>query len=174
MISKTSELYNILENQRESILSRLAELEPTKLTAQLAPQSWSILQVLAHLVTAERLSVQYIRKKKLGMATAGNTGPWGEFKFWLLKLSQRIGFKYRAPKTVVSATPAFETWAQANEAWAQQRAELKKLLEEFTENDLRKKIFKHPFAGRLNIVQTLIFFGEHVRHHEPQIARLIR
>ncbi len=173
MVSKIAHLHDYLEMQRKRVFANLADIEPTKLTTRPAPHGWSVLQVLAHLVTAERLSMQYIRKKKQGIATASNTGPWDEFKFWLLKMSQRIGFKYRAPRAVVSSTPAFNTLAQAGEAWAQQRADLKALLAEFTEDDLRKKIFKHPFAGRLNIVQTLIFFGEHVRHHEPQIERLI-
>ncbi|MCU0418280.1 MAG: DinB family protein [Cyclobacteriaceae bacterium] len=154
-------------------MAHLAAVEPTKLTAKPTPQSWSALEVVAHLVTAERLSIQYIRKKKQGIATLGNTGPWEEFKFFLLKVSQRIGFRYRAPKAVVASTPAFASLEQAREAWAHQRGELKKLLDEFSEQDVRKKIFKHPFAGRLNILQTVTFFGEHVRHHQPQIDRLV-
>jgi uncharacterized damage-inducible protein DinB len=163
-----------LENQRFMLIQSLSKFSPETLAKQPSNQEWSVLQVLSHLITAEKLSVGYIRKKKLGIATAGNTGGWEAFKFFLLKISQRVGFKYRAPKTVVEHTPSYESLEVIQTEWDQVRLQLKSLLEEFDEKDLRKKIYKHPFAGRINIQQAVIFFGEHMRHHQPQINRLLK
>jgi len=173
MIISLEKTLKELENQRFQLIQRLSKFSPEILSKQPSAQRWSILQVLSHLITAEKLSVAYIRKKKLGIATAGNTGPWEAFKFFLLKVSQRIGFKYRAPKTVVEHTPSYESLDVIQTEWAHVRLQLKSLLEEFDEKDLRKKIYKHPFAGRINIQQAIMFFGEHMRHHQPQINRLL-
>jgi uncharacterized damage-inducible protein DinB len=173
MTSSLTTHFQEIEHLKHQLLERLRGYGPEVLSNRPAPQRWSILQVLSHLITAEKLSVAYIRKKKLGIATAGNTGPWEAFKFFLLKVSQRIGFKYRAPKTVVEHTPSYESLDVIQTEWAHVRLQLKSLLEEFDEKDLRKKIYKHPFAGRINIQQAIIFFGEHMRHHQPQINRLL-
>jgi hypothetical protein len=53
------------------------------------------------------------------------------------------------------------------------RNELKTMLEKFGDDQLKRKIYKHVIAGKLNILQTLLFFREHVIHHQQQIKRLL-
>ena len=45
---------------------------------------WSVSQILSHLIHAERLSLEYMKKKALGIDKAGDTGIAEAIKFNLL------------------------------------------------------------------------------------------
>ena len=115
-----------------------------------------------------------MKKKILGINDAGNTGITDELQIGLLKISQRLPFKFKAPKAVIENTPAYPEVNKLKAAWDSERAELKGLLETFNDTQLKKKIYRHVVAGRLNIQHALIFFRAHYFHHLPQIKRLLQ
>ncbi len=164
--------FNVLEADRLHLLEKVSKLSPEHLH-RAPPGKWSISQILAHLVAAERLSVQYMNKKILGMQEAENTSIVEEMKMVLLKISQRLPFKFKAPKAVVDITPSHADLRELEADWNNARAELKNLLEKFDDTLIKKKIYKHIRAGRLNIQHALIFFHDHSIHHWPQIKRLL-
>ena len=135
---------------------------------------WSLAQVLSHLVTSEKLSVGYLNKKIQAINETGNTGMFEELKMLALIISQRLPLKFKAPKVVVENTSTYQTLPEIEEAWQKTREDLKALLSKFNDRQLKKKIYKHPVAGRLNIMQTLRFFQEHIIHHTPQIKNLLK
>jgi uncharacterized damage-inducible protein DinB len=167
------QLFEKLEVQRTSLLSEIKQLSPEILNKHL-PGKWSISQILAHLITAEQLSINYLNKKMQGIQTVENTGLWEEIKTLTLKISQRLPLKFKAPRLVVENTPAFESVEQIEMAWTKTRNELKELLSRIADDQIRRKIYKHPIAGKLNIHQALRFFGEHIIHHQPQIKKLLK
>jgi uncharacterized damage-inducible protein DinB len=85
----------------------------------------------------------------------------------LLILSQRVPLKYKAPKAVVEHTVLLDQVQALSSRWDQTRKELEAVLEKFQDDQLRKKIFRHPVA-------TMRFFSEHIIHHTPQIKKLLR
>lgn len=135
---------------------------------------WSVHQILAHVIAAEKLSIMYLQKKILGIKEVENTGLWEDIKMILLQVSQRLPFKFRAPRSLVEQTPAYTSFDELVADWDKTRAELNVLLEKFDDTQIRKRIYKHIRAGRLNIQHALIFFREHIIHHTPQINRLIK
>jgi len=167
------ELFDQLESQRFALVKQIEHLNPDQLH-QHPPGKWSLSQVYAHLITSEQLSVQYLKKKIQAVDEQPDTGLVEELKMWTLIISQRLPFKFKAPKVVVDHTPAFKDAAEIATAWTQTRTELKDLLGRFTANQLKRKIYKHPVAGKLNIVQATRFFSEHIIHHTPQIKRLLK
>ena len=92
---------------------------------------------------------------------------------WVLKLSQRFPFKFKAPGYLVEHTPTSEPLADLVQRWNAERGKLRKFLEEIKDEDLHKLVYKHPVAGYLNVLQALDFMNEHFRHHLPQINRLL-
>ena len=172
MNTKLQLLFDSLERERDSLLAIVKNLSPDK--QQHAPQGkWSIQQILAHLIAAEKLSVMYLNKKMLGIKEVEDTGVLEELKMVVLQLSQRLPLKFKAPRVVVENTPAYANFEELTTDWNKTRAELKTLLEKFDDTQIRKKIYKHIRAGRLNIQHALLFFREHIIHHTPQINRLI-
>jgi hypothetical protein len=167
------QLFDELEKQRQQLLSEVKSASPD--TWHRAPAGkWSVLQILAHLLQAERLSLQYMRKKALGIEQATDAGWWEDVKMLALKISQRLpGLKFRAPRVVVDTTPAYTTLADLERDWDALRNELHNFVSAIPDSYTHRKIYRHVFAGRLSAPQALIFFGEHIVHHLPQIkARL--
>jgi len=136
---------------------------------------WSIAQVMSHLIASEHLSVKYLNKKMLGIHQAPNTGLFEELKMIVLIVSQRTPFiKFKAPKVLAENTHVYQTAEQLKEAWDKNRVELKEVIARFKDDQIKRKIYKHPIAGMLNIQQGLRFFCEHINHHTPQIKNLLK
>jgi uncharacterized damage-inducible protein DinB len=171
--SRLEELFDDLEVQREELLQELKQLSVEAL--QKHPlEKWSIAQVVSHLIASEQLSVSYLNKKILGIENTKNTGLKEALKMIVLIISQRLPFKFKAPRMVVDHTPVYKTLDEMVLAWDRTRIELKEVLEKFQDNQIKRKIYKHPVAGMLNIRQALRFFGEHITHHTPQVKNLLK
>ena len=166
-------IFQQLEKERNQVLADIEKMPPARYTFS-SGKKWSIAQILTHLLTSERLSVGYMKKKSLGMSNIQNSGLIEELRYGLLKISQRISFlKYRAPKVVVENTPPALPFDQLKREWQSLRDDLRLFLESIGDENISKKIYKHPVAGRLNVKQAIGFLSEHFNHHLPQIKRLL-
>lgn len=172
MIDRLQSSYQHLEEARASFLKEMQNL-PAELLAASNENRWSILQIIAHLITAERLSVMYMQKKIQGMEDAGDTGLWEQVKMSLLIISQRLPLKFKAPRAVVQQTIRATSLQQLEEEWDLVRNDMKALLDKIQPYQSKRKIYKHVVAGKLNASQALRFFHEHFLHHLPQIKRLV-
>jgi uncharacterized damage-inducible protein DinB len=165
-------LFELLEADRIRLIEKISEL-PSEQFNHTPPGKWSIHQILAHLIITEKLSLQYMRKKILGIHQTSDSGIMEEGKMAMLWLSQRLPFKFKAPKIVVEQTPLYSAVNHLSMEWEKDRQELKAFLETFENHQLKKKIYKHVRAGMLNIQHALLFYREHYLHHLPQIKRLL-
>ena len=159
-----------LEKQRKKLLDELRNLGPEQLNKS-RNNKWSVGQIVGHLITAEELSIGYINKKINAINNVGNTGLWGELKLLAFIVSQRLPLKYKAPAYMGELPKSYADVQALAADWDATRAGLKKLLEKFPADGLKKKIYRHPVMGRCNMVHGLIFFREHIIHHYPQIQR---
>lgn len=167
-------IFSAVERQRAEILSQVKQLTPDRYILQPSPAKWSIAQILTHILTAEKLSIGYMKKKMLGIDQLQNSGMAGSLRFSLLQLSQRIPvLKFRAPNVVLANTPQALPVDELISQWDELRNDLKSLLESIEEKNVKKAIYKHPLAGRLDAAQATAFFYEHIHHHWPQIKRLL-
>jgi hypothetical protein len=170
MNGRLQSLFDSIENQRHSLLSSLKDLSSEKLNSHL-PNKWSINQIIAHLISAEQLSVRYISKKMLGIDQTTDTGLYEEMKMLLLQISQRVPLRYKAPRKVVENTMNESDINKLTEEWEAVRCDLKNQLEKIEDNQINRGIYRHVRVGMINIQHALKFFGEHVHHHTPQIKR---
>jgi hypothetical protein len=171
MDRKLSQIFELAELERKEILKRIVGISPEQFFAK-PPKKWSISQILNHLMLSERLSLIYMKKKSLGIDTAGDTGLIEDAKFLLLKFSQRLPLKFKAPEVLGKSEPDSPTLVEVTAKWNNVRREMYEFAEALPEKHLRRKIYKHPVVGRLNVIQALAFMREHVNHHLPQIKRL--
>jgi uncharacterized damage-inducible protein DinB len=174
MTQQLQKLYNKIELQRSQLLQSLQTLPGEKLNYH-TPGKWSINQIIAHLITAENLSIQYLNKKILGASETMDSGFVEELKMVLLVISQRMPLlKFKAPKFVVERTSKETEIKKLADDWDRSRAELKNILDHLPDQYLKRKIYKHVRVGMLNIQHALKFFREHVGHHTPQIKYLLK
>ncbi|CAN5152849.1 hypothetical protein BH09BAC3_BH09BAC3_16680 [soil metagenome] len=166
-------LFARLELQRKSTLNSIMQLDNEQLN--FAPEGkWSIAQIFSHIIAAETMSLQYIKKKIHGVKEAEDTGIKEEIKMILLKWSQRLpGLKFKAPKQVVETTTQLHDFATIKSEWDTIRSEYHALLETIPNEYINRKIYKHVRVGYLNMKHALVFFREHIGHHLPQIKKLL-
>lgn len=163
-------IFDEIEILRVEMLKETGVLSPDRFDRR-QNDKWSVAQILTHLLTSERLSLHYMKKKSLGIHAAEEAGWLESLKLVALKISQRLPFKYNAPAVVIKETPEALEFAELARQWENERNELRLFLENMPDKYINKKIYKHPVAGRLNVKQALAFFREHLKHHRPQIIR---
>ena len=173
MNKKFQLLFDAVETDRAQLLNKVSRLTPEQFMKVPGPEKWSVSQILTHIMVSERLSVGYMKKKSLGIDQLDNAGIVEDLKMLILKISQRMPVRYRAPKVVLENTPEALTLEQLNQQWNEVRQNLKGLFESIEDKNVKKKIYKHPVAGRLDAAQAVSFFNEHIHHHWPQVKRLL-
>ena len=132
--------------------------------------SWSIIQVLEHLVLVDQKCFQSIqetahKRKKSSISS--------KFNSILLNSVLVLPTRYKAPKTKhikpisnLSIRELLIKWSKSKQSWIN-------LLEQFSFDELKLTVFKHPYVGLLTIDQTLLFIAYHIKHHHYQINRII-
>lgn len=173
-MNKTLEkLFQRLEEQRTTLLQDLQTHSAQQLEVKPSSDKWSVLEILTHLYTSERLSFGYIKKKSQGVQHLKNAGIQQALLVPILKISQRLPFKFKAPNVVKENTPEALPLDKLISQWNLMRIELKSHLENIPDKHVHKLVYKHPIAGRLSLPQALQFFAEHINHHKPQIKRAL-
>ena len=132
---------------------------------------WSIIQVFAHLNTAEQGSTLYMRKKMQAGSSMPEFSLQHKFKFFLTKGLLQSGLKWKAPSMVAHPEGSY-TLMEMKEKWSQTRQETEKFVSEYPEEFLRKAVYKHPMAGRLDLAAAIDSFIYHQRHHVHQLRRI--
>ena len=173
MNSKLQKQFKLLENARAEMKMLVSPMNEMNFKRTIG-NKWSAGQILIHIITSEKLALQYMRKKTLGLATLKNSGFIEPVKLTVLKISQRLPIRYKVPKAIREKTPAPTSKEDVLQAWEKSRLELKAFLESIGEENIDKLIFKHPIAGMFNVTQGVAFLREHLLHHRPQVVRLTK
>lgn len=165
--------FKILEKDRNELCNLLAEISQDQFTKRPSPGKWSISEIVSHLQTADRLSLDYMKKKSLAIETLKNAGWFDELKMLFFIASQRVPVKYNAPQRVVQSTLREIKLSSIQNDWESILVDYRQFLNGIPEHHTRKKIYKHPFLGRLDAKLCLQSIYEHYHHHLPQIKRLL-
>jgi uncharacterized damage-inducible protein DinB len=161
-----------IEAQRVSLIHKLSSVPQKRQYYSETETSWSILNIVEHMVMSEEASLDYVQKK---MAQPGHLKPvelisW--FKIWIMKIVLKLKVKYKAPNHVNPLENTGTNLESLSNRWELVRERLIDLSEE-NSKDLEKGILRHPYAGMLNFTQLLAFFETHFEHHLIQINRLV-
>jgi len=161
-----------IESDRINLFSELDKLSQEQLHFRKAPDKWNILQILDHLMTSEKLSVVYIKRKTSSGKSIERSGFRSRFRIFALKLAFILPIKYKAPK-ISDSTGKNPDYKELKSEWEEVRSDLKELIQKLDEKTLKSEIFKHPRVGLLNMEQTLEFLETHFTHHKKQFFDLI-
>jgi len=172
MHQRQVEQMETLEKLRSELLGRLSDSNSETLNREPAAGGWSAVQVLAHVIQAERLSLEYLRKKTQRPELIPSSGVIAALKSRALGLFLRLPFKVSAPART-AAVPASAELQDLEQDWAEVRSAWRDFLEDFPPELACKAVYKHPVAGRLNLEQTLRFLIDHLRRHTRQIERAL-
>ncbi len=161
-----------IEQLKAAILSEFHQLSIQQLNFKPRTQKWSLLQVIEHLMLAETASVNYVNKKILDPSKLEDYSLKATFRFWLLQFFLKAPF-IRIKRRPTQVTPTLEPdFDDVKLRWKIARKALRKFMDNYDDATLKKLIYKHPFSGRLNCLQMMLFFKMHINHHKKQIDRI--
>lgn len=163
---KLDERLRAFDERRNALLDEMEALEPGKLHARPIPGKWSILEIVEHLVLAERVVFQdlpdpsqlKVRKPRLKQRF-----------FYLLVL-----FVLRAdiPVGVISTAmlpQGGRDLAELRRLWDENQAWLRACAESIGPQGIHRAILKHPVAGPINLRQATLMSRIHLERHIRQI-----
>lgn len=165
--------FDRMEDERQQLLKKLSSYSQEILAKKPNPNAWSVAEVMHHLTVAEHGSLRYLNKK-LEVGGHGKASLKAVFRLGLLNTAISLPVKYKAPKVVEIAEDSGITYPDALAEWNSVRENLRKAYEEIDEKYVAHDLFKHPFAGKLNLVQGVRFMRQHMNRHIGQIERTLK
>lgn len=154
-----------LSKGREEMWALVAALPVRAQGAPLREGAWSPLQQLEHVMLAEEAMLAWIR--------SGRDPGRKSLKGALSKLSLRVffalGLKAKAPIPQVLPQDVPDL-GEIQRRWDDTRRDLTDFLEGVTAPTLRQPVFRHPYVGSMDVLESLDFLRLHLRHHHRQIT----
>lgn len=155
---------------RDALLAEVDAAPDATRRRRAAPDAWSALEVVEHLVLAERVVL-------------GPSAQWGErpdasrslrdrvrYCMVRLVLQQRIKVTIPSEQLRPSGRVSF---AQLRTAWIAQQEALREFVLSLDAAGAKRAIFHHPIAGPLTVRQALQLLEVHLRGHAAQVHRLL-
>lgn len=170
MIEALRDKYLHLEDKRKNLYDLLETLDEKQLNFRPAEDKWSITQIVFHLVKAEQLSVISINKE-IRNTNSGRAGVSAFVRSSLLKFALISPLKFKAPPIMGNVPKEYDI-NELKTKWLTVRNKLHTALGEVDKELGKQYLFVHPYAGKLNIYQTMDFLVQHFNHHYRQIKRL--
>jgi len=161
-----------LEASRARALSLLAPHDVAALNRSPAPGRWSALQVLHHVVESEAATLGYVRKKMQAGASLPPAGLGSRLRRAAVQLGLALPLRFRAP-AMAAVVPDLIEPALLRARWDEVRAGWRELLAAFPAELEGRLVFRHPFAGRMGLSDTLAVLQAHLDHHVPQVERAL-
>jgi hypothetical protein len=166
-------IWAAMELKRKTLSTKLAAYDNDLLNKKPNAEAWSVIQVMDHLLMAERGTVAYVKKKTQDKTSIQKTGIKEWFISLLLNMNIRSSKKFGAPINIIP-TVTYASLNEINELWNAVRQDMKETIHAIPADMLGYNWFKHPAAGKLNLMQMLTFTEAHFDRHEKQIWRTIK
>lgn len=164
--------FDRIEKQRKEIFSKLDALTHEQLHYSPRAEKWNLLQIVLHLMTSEKLSVIYIKRRADSKEEVTKSGLMSKFRSFALKVGLTLPIKFTAPK-MTDATGKEPDYKELKSDWQKVRSELDSLIKKLEVSTLKSEIFKHPVVGEMNMKQALEFMETHTAHHRKQIQQIM-
>lgn len=160
-----------VESKRRSVLAAAAALTPAQLAARPAPNSWSALEIVEHLVLAEQAVLGDLESSPRRAAQRRALSDYLRYAVVLVVL--RFGIRVAVPPEAMRPSGAQSLSALVAQ-WNAQHQSLRVFVAGLDRNGQRRAIFRHPVAGPLDVSQVLTMLDAHLGTHLRQLRRVSR
>ena len=173
MLPGIQDKFDRLTQKRKSLLQHLDCLSPEAVSFKAGPDRWSVVEAVEHLVIVEEdFFKQATTKKPAPPLDPGARSP--EKYQTVLKVMRRdipvdVPHESMEPHGRLSLEELVDIWEDLRE-------KIRRLLAAMTADNQDDLVYRHPYAGPLNIAETLDFievhFDNHVRHIDTILKRI--
>ncbi|MDQ7054757.1 MAG: DinB family protein [candidate division KSB1 bacterium] len=173
MLQPLQRRFDRLEKTRTDFLRRVQSLHPEQRAFSPNDRSWSLLQVIEHLIISEEQTIRIV-EKQLANPKLPNRGRWhAPIRMATMKLVMRLPLKFKIPTDRVAPSPSPD-FAQLKSRWDTVRQQMQRTLKSVQEPQLHLPVFRHPFFGHMDVGQVVLFLQEHFDHHMQQARRIFK
>lgn len=162
------EQFSQLEGVKAVCMGMLLAMKDEQRAFKPSPEAWSILQVVEHLVLAEEVFLQMLRKDdsaSLKKSVRDRLMARGVSLFFRLGLRAKIPVKAVDPKGEASLDELEKRWAKA-------RGGIKETIDALPAERAERPVVRHPLAGPMTPLELYVFLEKHIQHHMKQIERI--
>ena len=175
MHARLAETMTFVEEKRRELLQSFEGVDGEKLCRRVAPDGWSVAEILEHLRLVESGIARLITKRagqarEAGLGEEKSTAPvMPTFDRYSATLESAV---MQAPAPVqpranVDINEALDGLESSREA-------LRAAVVSASGLSLGEIKHTHPFLGELDLYQWLIFIGQHEARHRKQIERTLK
>lgn len=172
MLEEIRQTFGNLEDKLEKLLQELKCMPPETVYFKAGKDKWSVLEAIEHLVIAEEGILEQLT------ATTGKAGlDWQERSaknFQVVIKVMEGDILVDVPDDSLEPHGEYKL-EDLLDRWKSAREKTRAYIEGIDSDHAAALVFRHPFAGPLNISETLRFidvhFDNHMRHLETIKAR---
>ncbi len=158
-----------IDARRMALLDRVAALDDAVLHRKPSPNAWSIIEIIEHLVVAERHVLGDVHQ--LAAAPALERSLKNRIRYRIVMFVLRAGIPVRAPSRAMLPKGG-QTFAELRRQWDEQYLLLERYIASLDAQSATRAIFRHPVAGALPVAEAIAMLDAHLARHDAQIARL--
>ena len=173
MNAQIKKQFDQLEADRKKLFDDLKQYSDELLNKQPKAGAWSVAEVIAHLMTAEEMSLTYLKKKTIDTSSAKPEGFKNKWRWFLVQVVFGFDIKFKAPE-IVEPKMGYQTQAELDKKWSDIRSQTEAVLDKLSDKELNTQLWKHAVAGKMNLHHMVEFFGVHFRRHKKQINRTLK
>ena len=157
--------------RRNALLDEMETVEPAKLLARARPGKWSMIEIIEHLVLAERSVFQGLAEPS--QLTARATRPGDRFRYLLVMFVLKNGIRVQVGTPAMLPQGGCDL-AELRRLWDENQTWLRARLDGLDAEGASKAILEHPQAGPINLKQAVAMSQAHLDAHIRQIRVLQR
>jgi hypothetical protein len=158
-------------DKRGALLDEMGALDAAKLIAKPLAGKWSILEIIEHLVLAERAVLQGLpepsrlseRERRLKH----------RFSYVIVMFVLKYGIPVQVPSPAM-VPQGGRSLGELRRLWDENQEWLRAYISRLDREGFRKAVFEHPIAGPMGVEQALRMDQVHLDTHVRQIRRLQR
>jgi len=169
MPSRSHSLIQSLDEKRCALLAEAEALDPGVLMAKPMPEKWAILEILEHLILAERVILQGLPPLEELAARPRSLRNRCLYSLVMFILKARIPVK--VPSRRMAPTGQFSL-PELRLQWDENLRWLEAFVASRDPLGLRGAVFTHPVAGPITLAQALRMDHLHQDAHLRQIRKL--
>ena len=168
MIQYLSKKFEELKSKRNALLQRLESLPSDTLTFKSGPDKWSVVEVVEHLVIAEEDFLKQVSTRTPSFDTKSISPE--KYKTVIKVMERDIAVD--VPDESLEPQGC-STLKELLGRWNVVREKLQEFLGGINSGNNDELVYRHPFAGPLDIQQTLNFIDVHFDNHMRHITRIL-
>lgn len=168
---RLEERLQAFNQMRGALLDEMEAMDPTALAAKPLAGKWSVLEIIEHLVLAERAVFKGLADPSRLIARERGVGNYVRYQIVMFILKSGIRVRVPSPTMVPQGNRSI---AELRRLWDENQTWLRLSIAHLGPKGIRGAVLEHPVAGPLTVAMAVRMGQVHVDGHVRQIRALQR